>query len=252
MYRVTVDAEDGAGSVSLQSETMGIYDVAGNQISMTGASATVTIDDSIDRSLSSKARIETADEFTNADTLAWMVSFDEDMDPSTIPEDFGPDDEVVGYTVLASTITVTQAPAFEGDSKTYRVEATGGDLTDFNGTVQSGLSGALPRSLTWRTPTTTPRTAPDGDLATNQTYTLDNGAAVPTVPPSDTGVAGDGIFFWWVVGYRYRVGSTLVLNGSIGWHSDQAGLSGRGREYGHVRQIDLVGNVSDPALLRLL
>ena len=162
VYRVTVDAEDGAGSVSLQAETMGIYDVAGNQISMTGASATVTIDDSIDRSLSSKARIETADEFTNADTLAWVVSFDEDMDPSTInPEDFQVQTtEAVGYTVLASTITVTQAPAFEGDSKTYRVEATGGDLTDFNGTVQLGLVGALPRSLTWRaTPTTAPRTA---------------------------------------------------------------------------------------------
>ena len=31
VYRVTVDAEDDAGSVSLQAETMGIYDVAGNQ-----------------------------------------------------------------------------------------------------------------------------------------------------------------------------------------------------------------------------
>ena len=73
-----------------------------------------------------------------------MVSFDEDMDPSTInPEDFQVrTTEAVGYTVLASTITVTQAPAFEGDSKTYRVEATGGDLTDFNGTVQLGCRGA--------------------------------------------------------------------------------------------------------------
>ena len=160
VYRVTVDAEDAAGSVSLQPEDMGIFDVAGNQISMTGASATVTIDDSIDRSLSSKLRIETADEFTNADTLAWVVSFDEDMDPSTInPEDFQVrTTEAVGYTVLASTITVTQA--YGGDQTIFRVEATGGDLTDFNGTVQLGLSGVLPRSLTWRaTPMTTPRTA---------------------------------------------------------------------------------------------
>ena len=254
VYRVTVDAEDGAGSVSLQAETMGIYDVAGNQISMTGASATGTIDDSIDRSLSSKARIETADEFTNADTLAWVVSFDEDMDPSTInPEDFQVQTtEAVGYTVLATTSTVTQANV--GDQTIFRVEATGGDLTDFNGTVQLGLVGGATSfaDMAGNADDHTADSDSDGDLATNQTYTLDNGAAVPTVSlSSDTGVAGDGIASSGGLSVTgTESGSTLEYSTdpSAGWHSDQAGLSlAEGENTVYVRQIDLVGNVSDPA-----
>ena len=66
-------------SVSLQAETRGIYDVAGYQISMTGARQhrrrSRRFSDQVDALTIPVC--STADEFTNADQLVWTVNTSE-------------------------------------------------------------------------------------------------------------------------------------------------------------------------------
>ena len=142
--------------------------------------------------------------------------------------------EAVGYT-SASTITVTQAPAFEGDSKTLpcRGGRASADQRNCRLALSAGTSFA---DMAGNTDDHTADSDSDGDLATNQTYTLDNGAAVPdrVAPPtrvrqratssgglSVTGTAG-------IHGVRYSIDRLVVCQ--------RPGLSGLGENTVYVHR----------------
>ncbi|MBW1298289.1 beta strand repeat-containing protein, partial [Aquimarina litoralis] len=66
---------------------------------------------------------------TNADTLVWDVTFDEDV------ANIGTDD----FSVSGTTATITAVTNPTGN--TYRITASGGDLANLNGTVTLSFSG---------------------------------------------------------------------------------------------------------------
>lgn len=175
---------------------------------------------------------------TNADTLTYQVSFDEDVF-NIDAADF----ELIGTggSVGTPTLTVTAQ-----DARNYTVEVSGGNLAGYNGNVSLQLSQS--RDLT-----DAAGNVPDVDAGSYFEYTLDNDA--PTAPTlslaNDTGtsasdfITGNGTVN--VTGLESGASWEYSTNGGTNWTSGTGTsftLTGDGAKTVIVRQTDEAGNTS--------
>jgi hypothetical protein len=126
--------------------------------------------------LTSFTRQTPATPSTNADSLVFRATFDEDVQNVSTAD----------FTVSGSTASVTNVNAV--DAATYDISVSGGDLAGLNGVVGINLSGSQDiQDLTGN------NNLPAGEPVTDETYTVDNigPSTAPGTPDlasaSDTG-----------------------------------------------------------------
>ncbi|WP_439342863.1 Ig-like domain-containing protein [Vacuolonema iberomarrocanum] len=145
-----------AGGATLQ-------DGLGNDVTLTippGASLADNNDIVVDTTvpaLDSITRETPSDATTNADSLTFRVTFDEDV------QNVDTDDFAIDGTTTATVSGVSQVSA-----SVYEVTVSGGDLADFDGTVGLNLAGA--QNIT----DLVGNGLPAGEPTTDDIYTLDN------------------------------------------------------------------------------
>ncbi|MEO1144895.1 MAG: Ig-like domain-containing protein [Cyanobacteria bacterium J06638_22] len=145
-----------AGGATLQ-------DGLGNDVTLTvspGASLADNNDIVVDTTaptLDSITRETPSDAATNADSLTFRVTFDEDV------QNVDTDDFAIDGTTTATVSGVIQVSA-----SVYEVTVSGGDLADFDGTVGLNLAGA--QNIT----DLVGNGLPAGEPTTDEIYTLDN------------------------------------------------------------------------------
>ncbi|WP_275315182.1 T9SS type A sorting domain-containing protein [Tenacibaculum bernardetii] len=170
-YRVTVSGGDLAGlnaTVTLGfNGGQNITDIAGNtltNLTPTGTNSDNFVVDNTNPLISSITLQSPTTNPTNADTLAWDVTFD------------GVVTNVDATDFAVSGTTATVASVTNPSGNVYRVMVSGGDLAGLNGTVTLGFSGgqniadASGNTLTNLTPTGT----------NNNTFVIDNTPPVYT------------------------------------------------------------------------
>ena len=123
-------------------------------------------------------RHDPADSPTNADSLAWRVTFSEDV--------ANVDDTDFTLTGTTAALAVVEATA----STVHDVTASGGNLADLDGTVTLGFASTQDITDTADTPNALAATAPTG--TDERSWEVDNTA--PTVTISDVPAASDGPF----------------------------------------------------------
>ncbi|MEM1037721.1 MAG: Ig-like domain-containing protein [Pseudomonadota bacterium] len=176
-YEVTVSGGDLAtynGRFTVQfSDRTGVSDLAGNSFSTTNplSGAQQYRFDNEGASVFSITRQIPNTETTNSDTLQWKVTFtasNAGFDRSTVDS---ADFVVTGVT--GETVTVSDDP----DASSVRVQVSGGDLANLNGTVTLGFSptatilDALGNNIASTLPSNTDESS----------YTLENDMTAPTV-----------------------------------------------------------------------
>jgi hypothetical protein len=182
--------------------------VAITQTSQLGFSTT----DTTAPTLTSFTRQNPAANLTNANSLIFQASFNEDVQNV----DFA-DFSVNGSTATVTTVTQVNA-------STYNVTVSGGNLASFNGTVGLNLAnGQNIQDLAGNA-------LPDTEPSTDQTYTLDNVAPTVTVDIvdaslSDTDNASQVAFTFSETVSGFTVADLTVAGGTI------CGFSGSGDSY---------------------
>ena len=168
-YNVTVSGGDLAsynGNVGLSlANDNDVTDFVGNLLDDAPPSVNESYRvDNLAPTLLSLARQTPAGQFTNADSIVFRATFDEEV--------FGVDAtdfEVSGDSnVPATTATITNVTSI--DARTYDITVSGGDLADYNGTV--GLDIANANNVVDRVGLV----LGSGEPNTDQTYTVDNEA----------------------------------------------------------------------------
>ena len=179
----------------------------------TPASATVTVTDDDDRTAPriTSIRRQSPAISTNADSLIWRVAFSEAVENVT-KDDFSAD---------GTTATVTGVAAVSGQTGTYDVTASGGDLAGLDGTVT--LSFASGQDIADAAEHALANTAPTG--TNDSTYVLDNTA--PTVAisgvPETASAPFTAIFIFSEAVTGFEAAEVAVGNGAV---SGFAALSG--------------------------
>ena len=165
-YDITISGGDLAsynGSVGLNvANGLSITDLAGNALpgSEPGTDQSYTVDNLAPTlSLTRQAPVG---QFTNADSLVFRASFDEDV--------FGVDatDFQVSGKSNSPVTTATITNVTSVDARTYDITVSGGDLSDFNGVV--GLDIADSNDVADQLG----NTAVVGEPSIDETYTVDN------------------------------------------------------------------------------
>ena len=162
-YDLTVSGGDLAsfeGTVGLDlAGTQYITDMAGNALPAgePAADETYTLENTAPV-LASITRQNPSSEYTNADSLVFRVTFDEDVTNVNAAD----------FDVSGSTASITGVAMVSAD--VYDLTVSGGDLASFNGTVGIDLAGGL--DITDLSGNSLPTDEP----ATDETYTVDNSA----------------------------------------------------------------------------
>ena len=184
----------GDGTIQPTIPGNGIEDLAGNtNIASTSTDNNITFD-SDPSGLTSFTLHNPATTPTNADTLVFRVTFDEDVrnvDSADFAIDSTSTAGITGVTVVSANV--------------YDVTVSGGDLADFVGTV--GLNLALGQNIS----DLAGNALPAGEPATDEIYTVDN--AGPTIQ-AITSTTADG---------AYKVGDTINVTVTF---SENVTLSG--------------------------
>ena len=187
VYDVTVSGGDLAGfngtvGVNL-SGSQDITDLSGNTLPAGEPSTdeTYTLDNNAPE-LTSFARQTPASSPTNADSLVFRATFDEDV------QNVG-----VGDFSVNSTSTATVTGVSSVSATVYDITVSGGDLAGFNGTVGVNLSGS--QDIT----DLIGNALPAGEPSTDETYTLDNDAPGLTsfsrLTPASSPTNADSLIF---------------------------------------------------------
>jgi len=203
-------------------------DTAGNVSSP--ASETVTLDTAAP-TVTSITRMSNPED-TNADTLTFEVTFNEAV-------------ANVDATDFESAALTGETISVSGSGSTYVVTVTGGNLANFNGTVDLAIAGGQDitdtagNALTNTTPT-----------VSNETYAVDNVA--PNAPTSvtldsDTGISGTDLITnnGTLVVTPDELGGTIEYStdgGSTWSTTDPASGLADGTHTIDVRQVDAAGN----------
>ncbi|KAF3978794.1 MAG: hypothetical protein HFP77_00070, partial [Methylococcales symbiont of Iophon sp. n. MRB-2018] len=119
-----------ASTITINVDASVATDTVGNDnVAATAFSVSFTPTDTTAPTITSIARTTPADEFTNADSLSWTVTFSE---------------TVTGVNTGDFTLTgaTTATPTVTGSGAVYLVTFTGGDIADLNGTVTLGLAAS--------------------------------------------------------------------------------------------------------------
>ncbi|MDF1811584.1 MAG: Ig-like domain-containing protein, partial [Verrucomicrobiales bacterium] len=173
VYDVTVvggNVADFSGDVGLDfAGTQNIQDLSGNSLPGTEpATDEVYTLDNIAPTTTGIVRQTPGAETTNADSLTFLVSFSENVANVT-------QDDFVATGVTGATLVVTPG----SDASEYEVTVSGGDLAAFNGAVGLNISGS--RDIL----DSVGNALSGGEPTTDETYTLDNVLAAPTLNPVD-------------------------------------------------------------------
>ena len=225
-YRVTASGADlvdlGLGDdviVDLNIDTgRNIADLAGNSLAVlrpTGSLQEYIVENEAPR-LDRVSRMTPTAEVTDADTLTWLVVFNDDIktvDASDFSLDFSP---------VGATGSLALAPVV-GNASRYRVTASGGDLAALNATVSLSIDTGHGIIDLAGNPLTNP--APLGVV---ESYMLDNAPTV-TIDNAPTETSGDFMvdinFNEDVMGFA--MGDIALVNGML-----RAGsLMGSGSSY---------------------
>ena len=116
--------------------------------------------------LTAFARNNPAAQLTNADTLVFDITFDENVTNVTADD----------FTITGTTATGVLA----GSGAAYTLTVSGGDLAGLDGTVGLNLAGGQDISDSVGNP------LPASEPATDETYLLDNAAPTPVITSSET------------------------------------------------------------------
>ena len=190
-YEVTVSGGDLAGFNGTVGLDLAVTptiedDPVGNPLTSTtvsGADEVFTVDNTAP-SVTSITRQSPTAEFTNADTLVFLVTFSEDVDASTVAAmDFA----VTGTTAPITDVSSTSA-------STFTVTLNGGDLADLDATVQLNFDDSAAGGVDDPAGNNTA-----GDFTTGETYTVDNTAptlvSFTRLTPAGEFTAADAVVF---------------------------------------------------------
>ena len=120
------------------------------------------------------ARSANASEYTNADSVTWLITFSEAV------QNVSNDD----FDVSGTTATVTSVSLVTGSTTQYRVVVSGGNLASLNATISLGLSTT--QNITNSSSVGLSSTLP----TSSETYAIDNAAPrIATVSPSTADVS---------------------------------------------------------------
>ncbi|MEM9301980.1 MAG: DUF4347 domain-containing protein [Pseudomonadota bacterium] len=194
---------------NLQATSAGVASITSSQFT--------SIFDNTPPTLTSFARQTPATSPTNADSLTFRATFDEDVQNVSAAD----------FAAAGTTATVSNVVAV--DAATYDITVSGGDLAGLDGTVGLNLAGAQDIA------DLASNDLPAGEPATDETYTLDN--MVPTVSsitrqtPMTTSTNADTLVFRVIFSETVQDVSagTFTVNGST--TATVTGVSGSGDTY---------------------
>ncbi|TFH08683.1 MAG: choice-of-anchor D domain-containing protein, partial [Candidatus Atribacteria bacterium] len=202
------------------------------------------IGDFIPPQLTKFERLDPATSPTNADTLEFRATFNEDVQYVSI------DDFVVSGTTATVVALATTSP------DVYTLRVSGGDLAGYDGTVGIDLAGGQNIADLWD------NALPSGEPPTDETYLLDNSAPTdptPTSPShtvsvwdndntidiavagaSDAGTGVDGFEIQWDQSATWTPTGTKEQEES--WAGATFTATSNGDWYFHIATVDNVGN----------
>ncbi|MEM6472169.1 MAG: choice-of-anchor Q domain-containing protein, partial [Planctomycetota bacterium] len=156
---------DGVVGLNL-SNSNNITDLFGNALPNSEPSTEETYQvDTVNPQLLSITRQTPSEQFTNADSLTFAATFDEDV------MEVGASDFVVSGVDPVTTATISNVEMV--DARNYLIVVSGGNLASYGGTV--GLDVSVANNIT----DTIGNSLPTDEPAIDETYTLDN--AAPTL-----------------------------------------------------------------------